>query len=374
METSDNPLKRTRLETDNNTVLREGPDFLIIGAQKCGTMAAVKNLNKHPDIFVHNEVHFFDLGWHSKTIESYKKMFQETNKLVCGEKTPELIYVDECISRMKSVCPNAKFILFLRDPIFRAYSSWNMNKSKSREDRPFDECIQANLDALNEYRSYGTAEYHYVQRGFYYEQIERFLKIFPKKEQLLIMIAERIRQNPTEEYQKIFEFLGVKDYKIEFEDDHIGQYKSKISEAMKSKLRKIYKPHNEKLFEYLGYRIEEWESNMNTKTSLPTNPLSSVESTGINNYLSEMIDCNEATIAYPSCLKTSDFAMIGESKGTDKITHHGYHRFYPRYLEHYRHIKGGGMLEIGVEEGTKPLHYEKCNDLMKSFLTNREIN
>ena len=41
------------------------PQFLIIGAQKAGTMAAVKNLNKHPDIFVASEVHYFDLAWHT---------------------------------------------------------------------------------------------------------------------------------------------------------------------------------------------------------------------------------------------------------------------------------------------------------------------
>lgn len=39
------------------------PHFLILGAQKAGTMAAVKNLNKHPQINCLSEVHFFDLGW-----------------------------------------------------------------------------------------------------------------------------------------------------------------------------------------------------------------------------------------------------------------------------------------------------------------------
>jgi hypothetical protein len=38
-------------------------DFFIVGAQKAGTMAAVKNLNKHPDVFVLKECHFFDLYW-----------------------------------------------------------------------------------------------------------------------------------------------------------------------------------------------------------------------------------------------------------------------------------------------------------------------
>ena len=39
--------------------LRAKPSFLIIGAQKAGTMAAVKNLNKHPEIFCLKEPHYF---------------------------------------------------------------------------------------------------------------------------------------------------------------------------------------------------------------------------------------------------------------------------------------------------------------------------
>ena len=69
---------------------------------------------------------------------------------------------------MKEVlAPTTKFIFFVRDPIKRAYSAWNMNRSKDREQRPFDDCVDTNLANLDEYRSYGTAEYHLVQRGFY---------------------------------------------------------------------------------------------------------------------------------------------------------------------------------------------------------------
>ena len=65
-----------------------------------------------------------------------------------------------------------------------------MNVKKNREVESFEECIARNMSNLTEPRSYGTAEFHYVQRGFYYEQIERFLKVFPKKENFLVVIAE----------------------------------------------------------------------------------------------------------------------------------------------------------------------------------------
>ena len=44
----------------------------------------------------------------------------------------------------------------------------------------------------------------------------------------------------------------------------------------------------------------------------------------------------------------NDLADIGKKCGTDKISHHGYHRFYPRYIEKYRN-KHGSMLEIGIQ-------------------------
>eukprot|EP01039_Chlorochromonas_danica_P003809 gene3809-4159_t len=61
---------------------------------------------------------------------------------------------------------------------------------------------------------------------------------------------------------------------------------------------------------------------------------------------------------------SGEFATIGNQCGTDKITHHGYHRFYPRFIEHYRHLpEGQAMLEIGMENC-------KSLQLWKSYFTN----
>lgn len=43
----------------------------------------------------------------------------------------------------------------------------------------------------------------------------------------------------------------------------------------------------------------------------------------------------------------SDFYTIGTKANTDKIYHHGYHRFYAQYIK--RDIKK--LLEIGIEQG-----------------------
>jgi len=57
--------------------------------------------------------------------------------------------------------------------------------------------------------------------------------------------------------------------------------------------------------------------------------------------------------ADPSITSEGDLAVIGRRCKTDKVSHHGYYRFYPRFLEHLRSpsVCGGrGMLEIGIDE------------------------
>lgn len=466
-----------RRKVDDNA-----PNFIILGAQKCGTMAAVKNLNKHPDIDVLNELHFFDLAWHNHTPDWYRRLFKCSNKRLKGEKTPELIYVDECHHRMREVChPDTKFILFLRNPVKRAYSAWNMNKSKNRESNTFGESIQRNLDNLNEHRSYGTGEFHYVQRGFYIDQIERFLSVFPNSANLLVIIAENIRADPITQYNSIYDFLGVPRLSIDFEDEHIGTYTTSMPKGIEEKLYKVFKPYNERLFQLLGYRVYEWDQNyviptpfatiqgghscrcgknsiglpsdecngnccdkfaecssskipstetppapirddslvrsndsVYVSTSFTTETLSLHDNLPISTNqprTSTVNDTCEETLVdsatnssqnqamsrfrrsplvdfiFPGCSSRDSFSTLGSKHGTDKITHHGYHRFYPLFLDPYRNetvlssnpttgisptqtqnsslilsrndcvsmSDGGSMLEIGTDQ-LKSLH------------------
>lgn len=46
---------------------------------------------------------------------------------------------------------------------------------------------------------------------------------------------------------------------------------------------------------------------------------------------------------------SDSFKNIGERAGTDKITHHGYDRFYPLFLDRLRDISGA-ILEIGIDK------------------------
>ncbi|MBW3020037.1 sulfotransferase domain-containing protein [Candidatus Woesearchaeota archaeon] len=255
-----------------NTSIMKGklPDFLIIGTQKGGTVSLWHNLKKHPDIeFCPNfsssfddggdnerEVHFFDKNW-DKGIEWYKSLFNNNSKLQ-GECTPEYIFYLNSHKRMFETLPNAKLIFIIRNPITRAYSSYNHQLQQGFTwendfsiDSSFDEAINEvfNKDLMMDF----------VSIGFYINQIKHLLKYF-KKEQLLILISEQMRKNPQETYNKIFDFLGLKRFDIDYTPNiHSRKYKEPMKEETRKKLKEIYKPYNERLFEFLGYRIKEWD-------------------------------------------------------------------------------------------------------------------
>ena len=116
-QTDDIPKKRSRKEEETSHQHERIVDFLIVGAQKAGTTALVKNINKHPDIYCKNECQFFTFCW-GFGVDWYREQLRSPKSII-GEKTPELIYCDDCAVRIKEVCPDAKFILCLRDPIKR---------------------------------------------------------------------------------------------------------------------------------------------------------------------------------------------------------------------------------------------------------------
>lgn len=131
------------------------PDFIIIGAQKCGTTSLFNYLSKHPDVSLpeEKEIHFFD-KFYNKGINWYKKNFLNDGMLT-GEATPYYIYHPHVTVRISSCCPNAKLIVMLRNPIDRAYSNFSMEKQRNNEPlATFEEAIAAEPKRINHDKNY----------------------------------------------------------------------------------------------------------------------------------------------------------------------------------------------------------------------------
>ena len=228
-------------------------DFIIMGTQKSGTTSAQKNLTLHPEISFHKEeIHYFDI-YLSKGLEWYKRHFDYSKKIV-GEKTPDLMYMESTFPYIQSLNPSLKIIIFLRNPIHRAYSSWKMIKYNYGEHRSFEECIlEEKTYRIGENKNLHTASFHYLQRGLYYEQISNILKWFPIQN-VLIMLFEKMIVDTKNEYNKIYDFLGVKHIEIEYSKERIGSDDTRVNPQTYDELISFFKDDVEKLEKLIGYK------------------------------------------------------------------------------------------------------------------------
>jgi hypothetical protein len=237
-------------------------DFIIAGTMKGGTTAAIYNMTRHPDIsMVKEEIHYYDNKKNfQKGVEWYKSHFDYSKKMT-GDKNHDIMYEYSCLELVQAVNPQIKIIIFLRNPIERAYSHWKMTRDLFKNNNSFEYCVMNEIN--NRWGENRTGKisfwYHFVQRGFYYDQIQEMLKYFPI-DNFYIAISEKVRNNMDKEYQKIFEFLGLDDYHSNFEEGFVSVRDDKLDPKSKlyEKLKNIYADDVKKLEKFLGYKTEWW--------------------------------------------------------------------------------------------------------------------
>lgn len=53
--------------------------------------------------------------------------------------------------------------------------------------------------------------------------------------------------------------IGLEKIDTKYENKHVRQYENPMKEDTRKLLIDLYKSYNERLFEFLGYRISEWD-------------------------------------------------------------------------------------------------------------------
>ena len=249
------------------------PDFLIIGAAKCGTSSLYDYLMQHPSVgkSLTKQIHFFDryfdrgLGWYKVCfpLNFEKFYFQKILKkiFVTGEATPHYMTHPLAAKRAYSLVPNVKIIVMLRNPVDRAYSHYMMEKDHGKEELSFEDAIE-NEDMrsagefekmLNNEDNIGINYPHraYIKSGEYLKQIKRWRKYY-SKENFLFIKSEDFNKNPNKVYNDVLNFLGLSPYKLpEYKKIRKRNYE-KMNLDTRMKLTKYFEPLNKQLDEYLG--------------------------------------------------------------------------------------------------------------------------
>jgi Sulfotransferase family len=205
------------------------PNFLVIGAAKAGTNALYRFLQEHPQVYMSpwKEPKFFafesaeDLGFRAAngceapvnaTVvlerQEYEQLFDAARgELARGEASPHYLYAEKAPKRIKALVPDMKLVAVLRNPIDRAFSSYQHLVRDGLEPLDFGAALDAEPARIADHYAF---LYRYTDLGFYTRQLSRYDKLFPA-DQLLILLYDDLRRDPESTCRRLFSFLGVDD-------------------------------------------------------------------------------------------------------------------------------------------------------------------
>lgn len=176
------------------------PDYVGIGAQRCGTSWWYDAMRRHPAIErspLGKEVHYFDRFWQGdapdEIASEYASLFPRPPGQITGEWTPRYLAAFWAAPLLRKAAPDARLLVMLRDPVAR-YRSAVARLHRMAEERGERVLLASVADA--------------TWRGFYHEQLRRVFELFGT-EQVLVLQFERCVQDPVGEMERTWHFLGL---------------------------------------------------------------------------------------------------------------------------------------------------------------------
>jgi hypothetical protein len=130
-----------------------------------------------------------------------------------GEATPAYMYWQAAPSRISEYNPAMKFIITLRNPIFRAFSNWNMERARDAEPLSFWHALHKESARCRGGSLFHRRIHAYIARGFYFEQLKRLWSYFPK-EQTYVLRQEDLISDQVSVLDNLCRFLGITPFKV----------------------------------------------------------------------------------------------------------------------------------------------------------------
>ena len=213
------------------------PDFIVIGASKCGTSTLRTYLAQHPDILmITKEVQFFSCDdIYELGLDWYESLFRtKDSRKIKGEisnlYTMKEVYPNS-VTRLFKYAPSVKLIYCVRAPMSRIQSYWLEKRAHGGEEVHYDfnMAVKVNRDCL-------------VDSTNYLQQINAYKEVFPDNQIHVIFFKDFI-ENPEEVMRQCFLFLGVnKDISLNSDSNssnlHLGKTDGRlVPRSFLSKLR-----------------------------------------------------------------------------------------------------------------------------------------
>lgn len=183
-------------------------DFLVVGAEKCGTTWLADMLKQHPQVFVpeEKELHYFnrkfvefpDLDNYNfdKPLEWYLSYFKQASPdQVKGEICPSYLWDEKAAGRIYDFNPQIKIMILLRNPIEPTFSAYRFYVQRGLIRSDFKRALKKYGDYL-------------LIRSSYYRQVKRYFDLFPSQN-VRIMLHDDLRADSAVFLASVEQFLGV---------------------------------------------------------------------------------------------------------------------------------------------------------------------
>ena len=216
-----------------------------------------------------------------------------------GELVQGLHFPNSSAILARSLTPNARFIVILRDPVTRIYSQYKMHQAVSPQHfhegvtnaiNEFNACVAkegyserccyGNLQSYSQNRIGRSSFVYHLRMGIYHVYLREWLSVFPNKNRFLIIKAESYYTNMygyiTDTVFPFLELAPVHDKKTKecIEDRppaHVvsrklkkdpnavdKSYSAPMLDVTKQMLYAFYEPHNKALAQLLGDNQWTW--------------------------------------------------------------------------------------------------------------------
>jgi hypothetical protein len=219
------------------------PNFFIAGAPKCGTTSLYHYLDQHPEIYMSpiKEPNYFAselrldrfsarlrpraerdaetlrafldgpmeekrFGGLVAAWPDYLKLFRNARaRKAIGEASVCYLWSESAARNIQHSIPDARIIVVLRNPVDVLFSMYVHTLRSGAIRCTFREAIQmgmeqrgGSIDVMNPF----------LEFGFYYQQMQRFLKAF-SRDRVRIYWYEEYQAAPARMLADVFRFLGV---------------------------------------------------------------------------------------------------------------------------------------------------------------------
>jgi Sulfotransferase domain len=222
--------KATRAVGRATSGVRMLPDFIVAGAQRCGTTTLYRLLVEHPAIvrpLFHKGIGYFDVGYdhpwswyrgHFPVAPVAAARTRRFGRPMTFDSSGYYMYHPLAPDRIAEHLPDVKVVVLVRDPVERAYSAHKHELVRGFETEDFETALALEPERLAgevermhanpSYQSFHHRHHAYVGRGQYADQIVRLQQAL-SPEQVFVIDANRFFDRPVEQFARLQEWLGL---------------------------------------------------------------------------------------------------------------------------------------------------------------------